>query len=284
MQWLASYVMRGRRQALLVAVLSAGVPMFFWVSAAVLGLVTLRKGIREGLLLLMWASLPAAAMVWLGEIVPLCTLVGVTLLAALLRATESWQLALLGATGLGLLLSIGLVVLGGSYIASIQAIFAEFFAELQRQAASQGVEFVSPDEVAISGMFGLVLAVALIMSLLIARWWQALLYNPGGLRTEFHALRLQPLPAILLLLLTGLFAFVFERMQFWIWIPMLPVFFAGLGLMHGLIARRGLGNQWLVLMYVGLAIMPAVKEGLMVLAVADSWIDFRHRLGNTEER
>ena len=42
MRGVAEYVMRGRRQALLVAVITAAIPMFSWVSAAVVGLVVLR--------------------------------------------------------------------------------------------------------------------------------------------------------------------------------------------------------------------------------------------------
>ena len=51
--------MRGRTQALWVAVLGAGTLMFSWLSAAVLALVTLRKGPAEGGYLLAWAALPA---------------------------------------------------------------------------------------------------------------------------------------------------------------------------------------------------------------------------------
>ena len=45
---LAQVVMRGRFQALLVTVAGAGSMMFCWISAAVLALVTLRKGAGSG--------------------------------------------------------------------------------------------------------------------------------------------------------------------------------------------------------------------------------------------
>ena len=48
MRALAEYVMRGRREALLVSTMAVVLPMFFWLGAAVVGLVTLRKGVREG--------------------------------------------------------------------------------------------------------------------------------------------------------------------------------------------------------------------------------------------
>ena len=48
MHGLANFVMRGRWQALLVTVAGAGSLMFCWISAAVVALVTLRKGAGAG--------------------------------------------------------------------------------------------------------------------------------------------------------------------------------------------------------------------------------------------
>ena len=63
MRGVAEYVMRGRTQALLVAVITAGIPMFFWVSAAAVGLVTLRRGVRDGLAIMLAALVPEKAAV-----------------------------------------------------------------------------------------------------------------------------------------------------------------------------------------------------------------------------
>ena len=52
--------MRGRPQALLVAVLGSASLLFSWVSAAAIALVTLRRGAAEGAFVLLWALLPAA--------------------------------------------------------------------------------------------------------------------------------------------------------------------------------------------------------------------------------
>ena len=48
MKSLAEFVMRGRFQALLVSVAGAGSMMFCWISAAVIALVTLRRGAGHG--------------------------------------------------------------------------------------------------------------------------------------------------------------------------------------------------------------------------------------------
>ena len=61
MRALAKYLMRGPKQAVIVAVIAAALPLMFWLSAAVLTLVTLRKGVGEGINVLVWALLPAIA-------------------------------------------------------------------------------------------------------------------------------------------------------------------------------------------------------------------------------
>jgi len=37
--------------------------------------------------------------------------------------------------------------------------------------------------------------------LMLARWWQAVLYNPGGFQQEFHQFKLQPAIAMMLMVL-----------------------------------------------------------------------------------
>jgi small subunit ribosomal protein S18 len=55
MRGLARFAMTGRYRALLIAMASSGSLLFAWVGAAIVALVTLRKGFREGFWLLLWA-------------------------------------------------------------------------------------------------------------------------------------------------------------------------------------------------------------------------------------
>ncbi len=59
MRALAQYVMRGRMQAVIVAAVATGSVLFAWLGAAVVALVTLRKGTNQGLYVLFWALLPS---------------------------------------------------------------------------------------------------------------------------------------------------------------------------------------------------------------------------------
>ena len=56
---LAEYAMRGRRQAIIWAVVLTSLPFVSWIGSAVVALVVLSKGNKEGLLVALWASLPS---------------------------------------------------------------------------------------------------------------------------------------------------------------------------------------------------------------------------------
>ena len=58
-----------------------------------------------------------------------------------------------------------------------------------------------------------------------------------------------------------------------------PLVFAGLALIHGLVARKRLARFWLVGLYVTLLLfMQLIYPLLVVLAIVDGLIDFRGRL------
>jgi hypothetical protein len=103
MRALAGFVMRGRREALLVAVVASVVPMFFWVGSAAVGLLTLRRGALEGGFVALWALLPCLVLAHFGDVVPAVALFGIWVVTLVLRETRSWTLTLLAVSALGLL-------------------------------------------------------------------------------------------------------------------------------------------------------------------------------------
>lgn len=276
MRALAEFVMRGRTQAVVVAVLASGIPMFFWLGAAVVGLVTLRRGVRDGAFVMLWALLPAAAVAYFGEIMPAAALLGTLALAWVLRVTVSWAWALSAAGGLGLLLSGGLYTVGRPYLEIVEKLFAEVFEGIEKRGGQEAAVLAPPGAAEIAGMFGLVHALTLVLCLIIARWWQAALYNPGGFRTEFHALRLGQWQVLAMIGLALALGAMGPEFRLWAWVPLVPLAFAGLGLVHAIAAGRGRGGL-LGLFYAALLILPPVKQLLVVLAAMDGWLDFRRR-------
>jgi hypothetical protein len=56
--------------------------------------------------------------------------------------------------------------------------------------------------------------------------------------------------------------------------------FSGIALMHAVVAKKKLSSMWLVTFYI-LLMLPVVVQILVLLALIDSWYDFRSRLSNS---
>ena len=291
MRALAEFIMRGRAQACGVALLGTFFP---FVSPATIGLVTLRKGSTEGLVILLWAALPSIVSYYFGQGSGLLTLVSVVSLllmvvsANVLRVTSSWQATMLATMlvaiavtlGFGLLLSAEVDLL----IAKVSDIFAEIAASQDGQQ-TVGQESVVPTRPLVLGLVALMLSISAIVSLLLSRWWQAMLYNPGGFGEEFHNLRLDIRVAGLSLLAFTLLLYLPGDFRFWAELMALPLLISGLSLVRFGVKALSQGRQWLVFMYVGLVVSGPVIGGLLVgLGIADSILNLRLRLTANKNR
>ena len=273
--------MRGRLSALLVTVAGASSMLFCWISAAVIALVTLRKGAGEGAWLLLWALLPAGLLLfYTGDSGPVAMLVGAMFLALVLRATVSLSAAVLASVAVGVLTGLAMVAFGDQLLDQLVGFFAEFFQNLEQQLSqgnAEAVELTPPTALQIAGMLGAVSAVSSVMCLLLARYWQAALYNPGGFGEEFRKLYLSPMAtAVLILPALGVYAMGTEY-RTWAMILIVPLTFSGLALVHARAKRRGQGTGWLTGFYLAWLILDPVKLVVVIAAIADSWIGFRQR-------
>jgi hypothetical protein len=279
MRAVAEYVMRGRKQALWVSVIGASSLMFSWISAAVLALVTLRKGPGEGAYILAWAVLPAGFLLAVfGDVGPLGMIVGTTALAMLLR-WSNWPTTLAGASLVGAITGLGMLWLGADYLEQLAAVFADVFANIEAQLpqGEQPIELQAPGVATIAGMLGLMNAISCVMCLLLARWWQASLYNPGGFRQEFHSLRYGPQASTVLVVVMLLISTYGLEYRPWAVLFAVPLTITGLGFIHARAARRKLGTAWLSVFYVLWLVLDPVKMIVIGVAVADSWMNFRSR-------
>jgi hypothetical protein len=273
MRGLAEYAMHGRRQAIIVVVLTGLFPLVYCLSAAVVGLVNLRKSATEGLIILLWSMLPAALLWMAGDSTPVILMLSTAILAQVLKYKESWSRVIMLGTVLAILTQLSLVWQEG-YVAELVSIVEEAI-DLQR---SQGVvvEYSASEVVnLLLGFYGAYHFTTVISCLVSARWWQAALYNPGGFKTEFHQLRLEPgfavlLAGFILAALTGV-----PPLSSWLAIMCIPPLLGGLALLHYLVAWKKLGFSWIVMVYLlALFISPVV----ILLGLADSIVNFRKRI------
>lgn len=281
MRALAQYVMRGPLQAGGVAAVTTAVPLLFWIGAAVVGLVILRLGISQGLNIGLWALLPALGWSVFGQDpTALAVLLQVMLMAALIRTTQSWEKALLGGSFLGIVTGLVLPVIYPGLLDDLVQAGVNFYQQYNAEIAKSlgdDLERVIRDTMNAS-MAGTYLATGVGMTML-ARSWQAGLYNPGGFRKEFHSLRLSPPIAVLCAVTMVVGPFLGLNAMLLAWAAGTPLFLASLALVHGIVGKKELNGQWLALFYIALVLLgPSLMILLVVLAFVDSWLDIRRRI------
>ncbi|WP_426415829.1 hypothetical protein [Aestuariirhabdus sp. LZHN29] len=284
MRSLAELIMKGRLPACAIALVAAAVPMFFWLSSAVVALVLLRRGWNSGLEVLIAALIPAGYWALQGNPAALLAISAGAVLAALLRVTVSWRQTLLLA-----------LIVGAVQALMVQSLMPETIAELSKLAHEIVAQQLSAagDSAALGDLldrlqqllpFVMVGVIAwayllfAVASVALARYWQSLLYNPGGFQQEFYQLRIPALWGVVLLGMILMGAQLSPLMATMIPIASVPLFVAGLALMHGQIAMRKMSRVWVYGLYLMLFIATQIIYPLVVLmAFLDSLFDFRGR-------
>ena len=271
MRGLAEFVMKGRKQAIMAALLLGLIPIVNFLSPVVVGLVVLRKGLSEATQVLVWAILPIGGWAIAGDPVPMIMLLGITGLAGLLRASESWELTLLAAIAIGLCVEI--------YLRLQPAVLDLIFLQMQPYFDANGIQGEQLESLrnVMTSFMGAVYMFLAIVLLMLSRWMQAAVFNPGGFQKEFHGLRVEQKVALLLVGLMMLANFGILVPQSWMLYLVLPLMFSGLALLHAVVAAKKLSSLWLAVLY-AIIVLPIIANMIVLLALLDSWYDFRRRL------
>lgn len=297
MRRLAAFVMRGRSQAAMVAtvlaMLALLMPVLSVPSSAVVGLVTLRKGLLDGLVVGAISALASGLLAYfaLGSALPvagfmLMLWLPVWVLGAVLRATRSLGLAIQAALGFGLLLVVFFYLQLGdppSQWAIILQPMADGFVESQVLEQAQSDLFVQVLAAWMTGIFAAGFYFQLALALMLARSWQADLFNPGGFRQEFHefragkALGIVAIPLLAMTLLQGTEAPALVRD---LGMLLAPLFFLqGLAVAHAVVARTRMNTAWLVALYVLMIFaMPHAEILVTLVGLTDVFGDLRSRI------
>ncbi|NVK72513.1 hypothetical protein C0J08_16305 [Marinomonas sp. CT5] len=276
MSGLAKWVMKKRFNAIVGVMVFGLIPLMFWLAATILGLVVLRKGVKEGIPVLAWGCLPALVL-WIiqGDATALMVLIDVMLLSCLLRSTISWSWVLLVGSFLAVISSLLQPILMADVLNLAVTL-------VQKVLTSEGVEAPDKDLIFSQAVMAISIfqVVIAILSLFLARKWQAGLYNPGGFRAEFHQLRL---PVAFSLVLGGMILIgeslggsfsIFSQAA----VPALVL--PGLALVHGVLAKKEIGVVGLIAFYlVGFFVLNVYFANILVtLCVIDSFVDIRSRI------
>ncbi|MCO6441810.1 MAG: hypothetical protein J5I81_12160 [Nitrococcus mobilis] len=287
MRRFAEFIMRGRGSAVLVIFVSAMVPLLLWVSGGALSLVTLRRGAAEGafaagvatlVLLVAVGALAGSPQPALQPILQLW--LPVFLIALWLRYSVSLAQALEVAAGLTALAVAVFHFLHPDTVGYWREVFAQARAlfpassQLDPKAWEDVVTVLAPE---MTGLWAVNLLGLAVGSLLLGRWWQAMLYNPGGFRAEFHALRLERWFAWLVLAWLVAAAALGHGLVYDIAFALSAVFvLQALAVLHALLAGQRWGKVWLGLVYFFL-FLPLILQLVAVVGIIDVFLDMRRR-------
>jgi hypothetical protein len=300
MKALAGFIMRGYPQAALVAalaaILSLSIPLLGFAfglgSSGTVALVTLRRGLGPGALVMAlgasmcalaslilfgrpWAALALMALMW----------APVWGLAGLLRFSRSLAFTAQAAGIAG----VALVALVHGMVGDPSSYWAGLLEPVRQVLVKDGLMGDAPGQVLfaelaqwMTGTFAAVLLLQLLAGVFIGRWWQGLLYNPGGFGADFRSFRLHPVFGVAGLVLLTLISFakgpglvadlLFVLVPLWL--------LQGLAVIHQVHAARKASAGWLVALYLSMVfLMPHAELLVACMGLVDIWADIRARLG-----
>ncbi|MDH3453140.1 MAG: hypothetical protein OEN20_12045, partial [Gammaproteobacteria bacterium] len=239
-----------------------------------------------GTLGLLWLSLGQPES---GLLLALTLWVPVLSVAAMLRVSVRLELSVWTAAGFGVVVILLLFLFnenpadmwyqGLSAALPAERVQAELGIEAANFDAEKWRELLARIAALMSGFTGAALCVNTLVSLLLARWWQAMLFNPGGFGEEFRELRLGRAGAGVALVIMAAAWLLQSAFLLNLAVLIVAIYlFQGLAVAHGLVKKRGLGRGWLIGLYV-LLFFAFVQVALLlaVLGMLDAWTDVRQR-------
>lgn len=299
MKSLASFILRGQNQAILVAVgtgvLAMMMPPLSLLSGAAVALTTLRAGMRSGAVVMLGSTAFVAGLTWLslGNVLPALMFLGVLwlplwALSWVLRETRSLALTTITASVFGIVGIIATYLILGD----VTSWWKEILTTLLEPAMEAGGPLADPELVekvladlskVMTGIAAAGFMLNAIMCLYLARGWQAQLFNPGGFRSEFHELRFGIKAAVVSLVVIVLAMLPMggiSNVATEIMMVVLSLYvIQGLSMIHAVVAIRKMHVAWLIGVYmVTFFILPQLMAVVALLGLADTWLDFRQRV------
>ena len=288
------FVLRGRFQSMGAAFLLGFIPVVGLISSLIAALVTLRKGAQEGALVFVAATLPillvyagmpsnhlpAEAISPIDIVIMIGSINAITWVSALiLRQYSSWSFVL---DVVGLLSVIVIVALHVAYPGITdwwQSWLTNYF-----QAVGLGdnthamANMVMGIKDYATGLVTIMLSLYALLILLVARWWQDAVFNPGGLRQELMSIRLSYVLGTVFLI--GLVLSFWNLPVVMDVVPVLYMIFAlaGLSLLHYTVKATN-AKWWLLVVIYG--VLSLIPQSIIIIAMAgllDTGMNLRKRL------
>jgi hypothetical protein len=288
--------MQGRLQATIaassLALLSLLFPPVSIVSSAAIALITLRRGASEGLYILGCGTIAAGLLGFFIQgnfqyaIAFLLLWLPIWLISTVLREGQNLSLAVGISVFIGMLGIIGVYV----FVTSPASMWKPVLAQIITQMAPTGVPIENIRQAVeilsryMTGTFFAGIVITLLSGLFLGRWWQAILYNPGGFKQEFLALTTGPRFTLAALVVIGM-AFAKLGVMSEIATNIAAILFVlyvliGIAILHTVFAAKSYGKHIVPMFYITLILIPINLKPFILLAIAlvglsDMWLDLR---------
>jgi len=301
-----NYLLEHRLQAVLLTFGFTFIPVVGVLGILFAALVTLRKGVMEGAILTAAATLPYVFSFMLASHDPdalplvLWTAVGVAvtsniltwLFAVLLYRQMTWSgiLQVVALVGVLIISVVHLVYPNvadwwstqlTSYYTQAASMMSGVLKSSSGVPSDAQLESIKVTKNYASGMIVAAVLLNAVLQLVVARWWQAVLFAPGMLRRELHNIRLSPLAGALF----GL-SLVFAYLGNSVVLDVMPILYllfasAGLSVFHYFLGLMVSPTRWfwIAVLYVTLLFaMPTSMVFVAMVALLDIWLDLRRKL------
>lgn len=284
----ARAVVSGWWQGPVLAAICFQWPVLQWLAMAILALVTLRGGFASAFVTLLAMAI-ASFGVMMQSTQPTFPLLGLLAALVLVAAAEvlrvtrrlewAWAMAALVTVCCLLVLMFLVPEVLDQYLVLLERAADIWLESLGPADAAelQGAFSAQPDLLEAMVVQGLAwhLMISVGIGLTLGRYWQAVLFNPGGFGKEFKSFRLEPSLALMLLgvwLTAQAGSVVISGLAQVLWLPFLV---GGIGCFHWYASMRKLPGFSYVAFYVVVFVIHIV---VVMFAVVDSFFDMRKRL------
>lgn len=305
LQRITNYLLRHRLVAVLLTFLTTFVPVLGIVGILYAGLVTLRKGIVEGSIFTIAATLPyiisfyvsgtptpeTQLVIWAAVGVAVLSNILTWVFAAMLQRRANWSQILQVAALIGVL-----------FVSVVHLVYPDvadwwgnqlhaYYTQATTLTGMVKNEPLGPTDLQVesinitkqyaTGLMTMAILFNALLQLIVARWWQAAVYAPGMLRRELHDIRLSQLAGMLFVL-----SLVLSYLGNSVVLDIMPILYmlfgaAGLSLIHYVFGLMKSSTRWFWLWLMYITLIFALPTSLMfvaILALFDIWLDIRKRL------
>ena len=297
---MASFIMAGRGQAAFFVILSTLLsliilPPIGLFSGAAIALITLRVSWQQGLVYALLGSAVFAIIAYLSEQegsldlnIGLIGWLPIVFFAAILAKTSSWKRtlqAILATSITGILLFKLYQPEPTVFWETTLLQFKPILQEAYKLGSTEVDKLIQSMSRWMTGVFSAVITITLVLALLLARHWQAMLYNRGGFAKEFRQLRIGKIPASIILVCIVLAILLKNTLAIEILIVAVGIFMLqGIALVHNIVYQFKMKTGWLVALYVLLFILLVQMFVLLAaFGIIDNFVDFRRKLPQKDQ-